>query len=108
MPFEVKYYGTNPKATTNTQHSVVFGSTSSYFKTDTVTGTISNNQKFSIKALTEKEGASTSYYVVKIGSVTKEFRLNTRAYVDTPEDFSFPDALNQAPYETSTTAILSA
>lgn len=108
VPFEVTYYGTNPKANTNTQHSVIFGSSSSYFKTNTVTGTISNNQKFSIKALTEKDGASTSYYVVKIGSVTKEFRLNTRAYVDTPEDFSFPDALNQAPYESSVAAILSA
>ena len=107
VPFEVKYFGTNPKATTNTQHSVVFGSSSSYFKTNTVTGTISNNQKFSIKALTEKEGASTSYYVVKIGSVTKEFRLNTRAYVDTPEDFSFPDMVDQAPYETSGAAIIS-
>lgn len=108
VPFEVTYFGTNPKANTNTQHRVLFGSTSSNFKTNTVVGTISNNQKFSISALTEAEGESSSYYVVKIGSVTKEFRLNTRAYVDTPEDFSFPDALNQAPYETSVAAILSA
>ncbi|WP_315921289.1 putative Ig domain-containing protein [Mesorhizobium sp. SP-1A] len=108
VPFEVTYYGTNPYANTNTQHSVVYGSGSSYFKTNTITGTISNNQKFSIKALSENGGGLESFYTVKIGSVTKEFRLKTRVYVDTPEDFNFPDAVNQPPYETATAAILSA
>lgn len=108
VPFEVTYFGTNSRAFTATQHAVSHGTGSTFFKTNKVTGTISPNQKMSINALSENGGDSESYYTVKIGSVTKEFRLRTRVFVNTPEDFSFPDKIDQAPYETSTLAILSA